>query len=287
MESSGSLFVGNYILQLILHLSSQMAQHMRDLVIALIIRMKSSQIVGLKCSLLLIFARLIHMSVPQVEQFIDLLLSIPAEGHQNAFAYVMFEWSRLQGEVQGAYQIKVTTTALALLLLTRHAELGNANVQGDLIQSGTGITTRSRAKKTSEQWTMVPLPAKILALLADALLEIQEQVDANNEDSDWEEVQNGDSAENDDFLYSADPKSHNRPTYDYLEAMSKAFNEDLEDEIDDEILSYADPLNEINLVSSLVDSLVKLSKADGQYFEHLFQSLTKPRQKAIQLVLRG
>ncbi|KAL8540286.1 hypothetical protein ACS0TY_001761 [Phlomoides rotata] len=30
----------------------------------------------------------------------------------------------------------------------------------------------------------------ILALLADALLEIQEQVDADNENSDWEETQN-------------------------------------------------------------------------------------------------
>lgn len=38
------------------------------------------------------------------------------------------------GEVQGAYQIKVTTTALALLLLTRHPELGNVNVHGHLIK---------------------------------------------------------------------------------------------------------------------------------------------------------
>lgn len=38
------------------------------------------------------------------------------------------------GEVQGSYQIKVTTTALALLLLTRHTELGNVNVQGYLIK---------------------------------------------------------------------------------------------------------------------------------------------------------
>lgn len=40
------------------------------------------------------------------------------------------------GEVQGAYQIKVTTTALALLLLTRHVELGNVNVQGHLVKVG-------------------------------------------------------------------------------------------------------------------------------------------------------
>ncbi|XP_051122408.1 uncharacterized protein LOC127245516 [Andrographis paniculata] len=287
LESSGSLFVGNYILQLILHLPAQMAQHIRDLVIALIRRMKSSQIAGLKCSLLLIFARLVHMSVPHVEQFIDLLVSIPTEGHQNSFAYVMFEWTKLQGEIQGAYQIKVTTTALAILLLTRHVELGNIKVRGHLIQSAAGITTRSRANKTPDQWTEVPLPAKILALLADALLEIQEQVDADNEDSDWEDVQNGEAGEHTNFLYSADQTSHSRPTYGYLEAMAKVFNEEQEDDYDDELLSNADPLNEINLVTYLVDSLAKFSEADnGAYFQHVFQSLTKPQQNAIELVLR-
>lgn len=34
------------------------------------------------------------------------------------------------GEIQGAYQIKVTTSALALLLSTKSAALANINVQG-------------------------------------------------------------------------------------------------------------------------------------------------------------
>ncbi|KAL6573639.1 hypothetical protein OROHE_002098 [Orobanche hederae] len=266
LESSGSLFVGSYILQLILHLPSQMAQHIQDLVTALIRRMQSSQNAGLKSSLLLIFARLVHMSVPHVEQFIDLLVSIPAEGHQNSFSYLMFEWTRQQGEIQGAYQIKITTTALALLLLSRHVELRNISVQGHLIKSATGITTRSRAKKLSDQWTVMPLPAKILALLADALLEIQEQVDGDNEDSDWEEVQN----EDEDFVYSTNAASHKRPTYEYLDAMAKAFNEDQECDYEDELLSDADSLNEINIFNFLSASL----------------SLTKPQKSAIEMVLR-
>lgn len=287
LESSGSLFVGSYILQLILHLSTQMAQHIRDLMTALIRRMQSSQIAGLRSSLLLIFARLVHMSVPHVEQFIDLLNSIPAEGHRNSFAYIMCEWTKQQGEVQGAYQIKVTTTALALLLLTRHAELSNVNVQGHLIKSQAGITTRSRAKMMPDQWTVIPLPAKILALLADTLLEVQEQVNGVNEDSDWEEAQNGDAGEEEDFLYSAAATSHSRPTYAYLDAMAKAFNKDEEDDEDeDELLSSADPLNEINLVNHLVESLAKFAESDGPIFQHLFQSLTKPQQNAVEFVLK-
>lgn len=38
------------------------------------------------------------MSVPNVAHFIDLLISIPAEGHDNSFAYVMSEWTKQQGE---------------------------------------------------------------------------------------------------------------------------------------------------------------------------------------------
>lgn len=59
MESSGSFFVGSFILQLILHLPLQMAQHLPDLVAALVRRMQSVQIAGLRCSLILIFARLV------------------------------------------------------------------------------------------------------------------------------------------------------------------------------------------------------------------------------------
>ncbi|KVH96324.1 Armadillo-like helical [Cynara cardunculus var. scolymus] len=191
LESSGSLFVGNFILQLILHLSSQMAPHIRDLVAALVRRMQSCQIAGLRSSLLLIFARLVHMSAPHVEQFINLLITIPAEGYTNSLYY-------------GAYQIKVTTTALALLLSSRHVEFGNINVQGYLMKfhvnfkSSAGITTRSKAKVAPDQWTLIPLPAKILAVLADVLLELQEQI---LEDDDRDE----DDGYDDDLLSAADP----------------------------------------------------------------------------------
>ncbi|CAK9157331.1 unnamed protein product [Ilex paraguariensis] len=286
LESSGSLFVGSYILQLILHLPSQMAQHIRDLVAALVRRMQTCQIAGLRSSLLLIFGRLVHMSAPQVEQFIDLLISLPADGHVNSFVYVMLEWTKQQGEIQGAYQIKVTTTALALLLATRHVELGKINVQGHLIKSTAGITTRSKAKHAPDQWTLMLLPAKILAILADLLIEMQEQVlAAADEDSEWEEVQAGDVETGCELLYSAGATSDSRPTYDYLDAMARAFNEDQDDGYEDDILNGADPLNEINLANYVSEFLVKFSHSNKPYFDHLFQSLTPTQQNAVQMVL--
>ncbi|CAI0552695.1 unnamed protein product [Linum tenue] len=136
--------------------------------------MQSSQIAGLRSSLIVLFAKMVHMSAPNVEKFIDLLVSIPAADHDNAFVYVMSEWTKQQGEIQGAYQIKVTTSALALLLSTSHPQLGKVYVQGH-VKSTEGITTRSKAKVTPEKWTMVALLFKIASLLADTLLEMHEQ----------------------------------------------------------------------------------------------------------------
>ncbi|KAH1265533.1 Importin-9 [Glycine max] len=282
LESSGSLFVGSYILQLILHLPSQMAVHIRDLIAALVKRMQSAQNSVLLSSLLIVFARLVHMSVPNVGQFIDLLISIPAEGHGNSFAYIMSEWTKQQGEIQGAYQIKVTTSALALLLTSRHNELANIHVQGYLIKSGEGITTRSKAKSAPDQWVMLPLSTKIVALLADALTEIQEQVlAADDEDSDWEEVQ-ADGIENDkEFLYSVSTSS-GKATNEQLEAMAK----DQDDHYEDDLLSIADPLNQINLANYLLDFFVSFSQSDRQLLDHICKSLSQSQRNAIQMVLK-
>ncbi|KAI3699168.1 hypothetical protein L2E82_43257 [Cichorium intybus] len=255
LESSGSLFVGNYILQLILHLSSQMVQHIRDLVAALVRRMQSCQIAGLRSSLLLIFARLNGLN------------------------------SKAR-EIQGAYQIKITTTALALLLSARHVEFGNINVQGHLIKSSVGITTRSKAKVSPDQWTLMPLPAKILAVLADVLLEIQEQIsEEDDQESDWEEVEAGDAEIEQDLLYSTGTTSYTRPSNGYLDAMAKAFNEDDDDGCDDDLLSAADPLNEINLANYLTNFFREFSKGDRPLFDHLCQSLTQAQKKAVQMVV--
>lgn len=63
LECSGSLFAGKYILQLILHLPSEMAPHVQDLVAALVRRMQSAEISGFRSSLLLIFARLVFFTL--------------------------------------------------------------------------------------------------------------------------------------------------------------------------------------------------------------------------------
>uniref|UniRef100_A0A0R0K8N9 Uncharacterized protein n=1 Tax=Glycine max TaxID=3847 RepID=A0A0R0K8N9_SOYBN len=103
--------------------------------------------------------------------------------------------------------------------------------------------------KRTEHWLdelmVVDCCIEIVALLADALTEIQEQVlAADDQDSDWEEVQ-ADGIENDkEFLYSVSTSS-GKATNEQLEAMAKVFNEDQDDHYEDELLSIADPLNQL------------------------------------------
>lgn len=43
-------------------------------------------------------------------------------------------WKLDAGEIVGAYQIKVTTSALVLLLSTQHPEMSKINVEGHLLK---------------------------------------------------------------------------------------------------------------------------------------------------------
>ncbi|OQU76224.1 hypothetical protein SORBI_3010G114900 [Sorghum bicolor] len=290
LESSVSLFVGSFVLQLILQIPLHLSPHIPDLIAAIVRRMQTSSITGLKSSLIVIIARLVHMSAPNVDGFINLLLSIPAQGYGNSLVYIMSEWSQLQGEIQGAYQIKVTTTALALLISTRHPELSKVEVQGHLIKTSAGITTRSKARVTPDQWTKIPLPAKIFSLLADTLAEIQEQIGAGDdddceEDSDWEEVQNGDASISDDIIHSASVPSIANPSVEHLNAMAKVFDEDDDDSYDDD-LTKTDPLNEVKLADFLTNIFANLWENDRPMFEYLCQGLSDSQRSAVEQVLR-
>ncbi|XP_078159588.1 ARM repeat superfamily protein isoform X1 [Carex rostrata] len=289
LQSSVSLYVGNYILQLILHLPSQMSPHLRDFVAAIVRRLQSSEIEGLKCSLILILARLVHLSAPNTNQFINLLSSMPATGYENALAFVMSEWTRLQGEIQGAYQIKVTTTALALLFSIHNAELSKLQVQGHLIKNPGGITTRSKAKLAPDQWTVVPLPTKIFSLLADALSEIFEQA-MDNDDEVSALAQDSDleiSGAGDEIMYASMVPSSVNPSVQHLDAMAKVLDEDDEDDGYDDDLTKDDPLSEIKLAEYLGNFFKSISESDRSLFDYLFQGLTDSQRASVARVLRS
>uniref|UniRef100_A0A0A9EFT1 Uncharacterized protein n=1 Tax=Arundo donax TaxID=35708 RepID=A0A0A9EFT1_ARUDO len=136
----------------------------------------------------------------------------------------------------------------------------------------------------------MPLPSKIFSLLADTLAEIQEQIgggggDDCEEDSDWEEVQNGDTGIPDDIIYSTSMPSNANPSVEHLNAMAKVFDEDDDGSYDDD-LTKTDPLNEVKLSDFLTNIFVNLWDSDRQLFEYLCQGLSDLQRSAVENVLR-
>ncbi|PWZ05620.1 Importin-9 [Zea mays] len=224
LESSVSLFVGSFVLQLILQIPLHLSPHIPDLIAAI------------------------------MRHYSDYL----------SFSKTCPQFTLPAGEIQGAYQIKVTTTALALLISTRHPELSKVEVQGHLI--------------------------KIFSLLADTLTEIQEQIgagddDDSEEDNDWEEVQNGDASISDDIIHSASVPSMTNPSVEHLNAMAKVFDEDDDDSYDDD-LTKNDPLNEVKLADFLTNIFANLWENNRPIFEYLCQGLSDSQRSAVEKVLR-
>lgn len=54
--------------------------------------------VRMKFQLLCLIKIQVHMSAPNVEWFINMLMTIPSEGYGTSFVYVMSEWTKLQGK---------------------------------------------------------------------------------------------------------------------------------------------------------------------------------------------
>ncbi|KAL5974466.1 hypothetical protein ACLOJK_031131 [Asimina triloba] len=258
---------------LILHLPAQMTHHIRDLVAAIVRRMQSCLIEGLKSSLLLILARLAALGWAGLRLCLN---------PSNPLSFTPAAGSNCKTSVCGA---GANTTA--------------------------GITTRSKGKLAPDQWTMIPLPGKILALLADTLIEIQEQhwdddgddnevvtahysltfatwlgvLDNVMSDGDWEIVQDSESITQEDMLNSINSASF-KPTIEHLDVLTKIMNASEDDDGEDNILKGDDSLNEINLARYMVNFFRQFADSDRQLFDNLCQNLTRAEKKAIQRVLK-
>ncbi|BBN19279.1 importin-9 [Marchantia polymorpha subsp. ruderalis] len=278
LESSSALFVGGFVTALILNMSSNMAPHFSQLITALLARMRGSEMIALKTSILLVIARLVHMSAPNVGQFVDVVANLPVD--YDALEYLMSEWTKLQGDIPGSYQMKVSTTAIALLLDCCHPQLARIRVQGHLLTNSSGVVTRSRSKVAPIQYSTMLLPAKLLSLLADALLEIQEQqtATARDEDDDWDEI---DEDEDEPKATRSLPvPGSEQSVFKALDDMQHLLHDDIEDgDYQEDPVAATDPLNQINLSTHLRNFMKQFLAKDPVTSERLFQELN-PRQKS-------
>ena len=266
LEDSASLYAAPLLCQMLRRLPNKVGPVLRDIVAAVVARLRSSTQPNLSASLLTVFARVAHVDAVA---FVELLTSLPSGGDEpNALDFVMRSWVEKQPDVHGSFDIKLTTSALGLLLNTQHPALSAVVVNGALVETPAEsgrIRTRARARTAGpEVWTQIPLPAKIVQLLADVLIEYAEG--AAGADDDYEEWEEDRASDEDDALDHDDDDDLDR--LGALTDLNEGFTGDLFarllmrggfDAFDpDDADEAEDPVNDVDLRAFVVDGFKSL-----------------------------
>ena len=325
LEDGAAVFAAPLLGQMLRRLPTHMAPLLPEVVSAVVNRVHSARQPNLIAALLSIFARLAHADA---NALVSLLAGMPAPATAssssssgaggggsgaggsagsgtdgvppatNALELVMRAWTSFQPDVQGAFDIKLTTSALALLLQTGNPALGTVGVKGELVNrggSGGGSVprTRSRAKAAGpDVYTVVPLPGKILELLADALLEAKEAEEAaaggggGGGEDEWESDDDGDGDDDEDEYGVGGGGEFGRGGRGMLgdDLLERLLNKGIDEVEDDDADEAEDPIAGIDTVAYLGDRLQALHGA-GQ-LAPLANGLNQRRQKALMTLLQ-
>ena len=124
----------------------------------------------------MVYAQLVHS---QMEAVLMFLSNVPGPIGNSALHFVMSEWVSKQPNFYGSYESKVSIAALAKLLQhgvnSNDSRLTEITVKDDQVFSE-GRSTRSSRQNKPEQWTEVPLLAKLLKLLINEIQNVMEEV---------------------------------------------------------------------------------------------------------------
>ncbi|KAL0051329.1 hypothetical protein WJX82_005781 [Trebouxia sp. C0006] len=267
MGDSSSLYVGGLIHQLLLKMPAQVGPIVPALLAPLVAKLADSDSSPLVVHLLLVLAQL---ALINTNQLVDCLAAQPAPGGRgNALEAVMGIWIERQLEFVGRYRINLATTALVQLLASRHPALMTLQVKGQRIDVNSKIRTRARAKQQAEQWQMVPLPAKLIAMLADSVSESQQSQKAaghkattlyNETSEEWADEDDDDDDDDDSASFSG-----NYLGLDLEDIMSAPGDKDEHSD---------DPLSHLDLDGYIAQHLRTIHTSDPAGFEGLCASLT-------------
>ena len=231
----------------------------------------------------MVYAQLIHSQLPAVLNFLS---SVPGPTGESALHFVLTEWVSRQHVFYGAYENKVSILALVKLLQhgvnSNDARLQEINVKGDEILVDTGVrrVTRSAAKHEPQQWTTIPVLAKIFKLVVnemtnslDALAQAEGDEDADT-DEEWEDDEEGaaagDVGENGMGALNSGGVSNGHPA-DLSKLLDPALNAYFEDEDEEDPDAKADPMYSLNLKQYLTEFLHEFCKQP--YFPHFSRHL--------------
>lgn len=185
VEKAGAEKLGPYLMQLLR-------------VVA--IRLSTADHANFIQNLVLVFARL---SMTNAREVIDFLAQVevdaPDAGRQTGLEVVLRKWLDHSATFSGYDAIRQNVIALTNIYKLHDDRLNNIQVQGDLVVQNTSrIKTRSQAKKEPDQWSVIPVPLKLVKVLIQELANPvspttpgltlgTQNGGSDDEDDDWED----------------------------------------------------------------------------------------------------
>nr|XP_027203967.1 importin-9-like [Dermatophagoides pteronyssinus] len=293
-SDSSAAFVGRLIVILIMQ-SNQIIGHenIQHLLRSTLVRLNTSKELPIMQSLILVFAHLLYMDLSTILVFLN---TLPApDGTKSALEFVMDKWLGIQRYFHG-YENKASTVALCRLF--QHAlqqqqqqQANTANNQDnsnsndlnfinlnqiqvscddefDCMDSLEHTSARTRSqmnqlgKNLKQKKRFVPCTLKILKLLINEMIHIQEyKTEHNDDDDDVEDFDDDDddfdSDEDDDdddnqlgqHLDSSMKSSNKQQMIDLTDLLAMENDQDDDDDDDNEILS--EEIGELDLENVL------------------------------------
>jgi len=266
-------FVGRLVTTLIQKVGARLGDHLDLLLKAVLSKLRGAKTLSVVQSLIMVYAQLVHSQMDAVLMFLS---NVPGPTGNSALHFVMSEWVAKQPNFYGSYESKVSTTALAKLLQhgvnSNDTRLTEITVKGDQVFSE-GRSTRSNRQNKPEQWTEVPLLAKLLKLLINEIQNVMEEnVDLDDESEDDDEWE-GDSQDSEGSVNSSSNKGIDlskflAPAEDYLE--------DVEEEDPD---CKADPVYALDIKQYLLTFLREFTAQPC--FSHFAPHLNHAEQQTL------
>ncbi|KAF0984723.1 hypothetical protein FDP41_000622 [Naegleria fowleri] len=224
-------------------------------------------------SIVFIFAKLFHHQ--DVVKMFSLLESISnLKDYANGLTCVLSKWAHNQQFFFGLYKLKVTSTALAKVLQTGDPRLASVNVLMEVKEPTTGYRTRS--KKIKER--QVPFVLYAFMLLIDAYIRALEAKEEEKNEATLEGMMYGGGGFDDEDPFV--------PQDEYLNQLAQGGGDFSDDEGDEDPLSSKDPINSIDIETTLPEVMKELCSVNQQVLPHLEKILTDKQKQALQQMLQ-
>ncbi|KAA8901428.1 armadillo-type protein [Sphaerosporella brunnea] len=196
-SEGAAMEVGGLAAEIVDKAGDHIGQVLPELLRAVAMRLATAALPTFTQSLILVFARLV---LKQPMDVVDFLANLSI-GERSGLQVVMTSWLANTTYFSGYEEIRQNSMALCRLYTLEDPRLAQVIVAGDLVvPTSTRIMTRSRAKQTPDQYTMIPVPLKIIKLLIQELgpsvgenarVYNQPTEEYDSEGGEWEDVDDG------------------------------------------------------------------------------------------------